>query len=207
MSKTKIALLVSTLACAQWADAGTLEELVNAQRDALRAESQRKAEPNRPPTAPVAAPVQAAVRPAKAAGDQRASELEDARLVAVYGPVGKLTAEIMTNGAVFPVKQGGDAIEGWRAESISQSRVVLQKLSANGKTTRTQTMYLSQAASNPAGATVQAPGAYVPPFPSQMPAPFPSSGPNVMPVMPPMMQPMPGAILPALSASPQLFPR
>lgn len=204
MSKTKIVLLLTTLLCAQWSAAGTLEELVDAQRESLRAEAQRKTEASKPLPVAQASPVQSVARSEKAIANKRASDLDDAKLIAVYGPLYALTAEIMFNGVVFPVKKGGETVEGWRVESINQSRVVLNKVSANGKTVRTQIMYLSDAAVNPALATGPIPSAMgmSMPLPSGslapfMPAPYTPTN-LVMP--PPVQSPMP-------QLPPAMYPR
>lgn len=180
MLKINTLLVVLGISIARFSSAGTLDDLVDSQREILIAEAQRKLDATKPP---VPLPQPSVARSTKKTNDKDDADLEDAKLIAIYGPVGQLTAEIMFQGAVFPVKQGGDSVEGWRVDSINQSRIVLQKLDKKGKTIRAQTMYLSAAASNPVATTLPTVAPMMlPPFPSPVVPPY--YGPSPMPSPP-----------------------
>lgn len=173
MSKINAVLLVvATSVLSHLACAATLDDLVDAQRAVLVMEAQKKLDASKP--SPVTPVVAQGVGRSESKRESKDTTLDEARLVAVYGPISRLTAEISYRGAVFPVRQGGESVEGWSAIAITQSKVVLSK-SSGGKKLRNQTIYLSDAAVNSTSAPAIGTGfngmmptgmsAYTPPVP------------------------------------------
>lgn len=211
MSKTNFAVLAFAAALiSSAAQASTLDELVEAQRAALLAAAQKKVDESKPaPVAPVAPVVVQSVGRIEPKREVRDTSLDQVTLIAVYGPLSRLIADIGYKGASFPVRAGDDAIEGWVADSITQSRVVLRKVDSKGKTVRRQTITLSDAAvtSSAASAVQAGAGGYLSGMGSfsqpggmpSMPIPMPTSMPMPMPV--PVQMPSP-APMPAPMASP-----
>jgi len=171
MFKTKrAAFVLCCLLAVKPVFANTLEELVAKQREAMAAEAEKKANANKPAPAPV---VPTFVPPAK----EKESNVDDLRLIAIYGVGQRLTADIYYNGAVFSVMQGAETIDGWRAESINSSRVVLRQFVAKaGRSTaaKRHVMYLAAPTMNVTTPNAQAQGLTSPAAPISSLPPLPA---------------------------------
>lgn len=148
-------------------NAAIIDELVEKQREAMVNEAEKKAAAGKP--APMPAPTFAATPKAK-----DAANIDDVRLIAIYGVGQKLTADIYYNGTIFSVTQGAETIEGWHAESIGSSRVVLRQYrSGKDKNQKRHVIYLSEATTNSTTPNAQSlpspaqPMTALPPLPAQ----------------------------------------
>lgn len=144
MLKSSILMLANVMLVLGICNAATIDELVASQRSAMQAEANKKAG-----AASQEAGVLVASTVKSAQTNVEHGKVDDLRLIAVYGVNRNLTADIFYNGAVFSVVQGGEAVEGWRAESITSSRVVLTHFAGGKKQKQKQhVIYLSDPTTN-----------------------------------------------------------
>ncbi|CAN7783683.1 type IV pilus biogenesis protein PilP [Cupriavidus necator] len=150
MSKTNaMAVLSAVLLCTSVAQAAPLRELVEEQRGAMadeiakkRAESKARVETPSVGTAPAAAPTQT-----QGAAEDNKPRIEDVAVVAVYGEVGKLTADVSLKGGVpTAVKEGYEVMPGWYVDSITSQRVNFTRGKKRGKGVTRHIVYLSEPA-------------------------------------------------------------
>uniref|UniRef100_UPI003F496231 type IV pilus biogenesis protein PilP n=1 Tax=Cupriavidus taiwanensis TaxID=164546 RepID=UPI003F496231 len=150
MSKTKpVAVLSAVLLCASVAQAAPLRDLVDEQRAAMadeiakkRAESKAKVDAPTAGTQSAAAPVQTQV-----VGEDTKPRIEDVAVVAVYGEVGKLTADVSVKGGVpTAVKEGYEVMPGWYVDSITSQRVNFTRGKKKATGVTRHVVYLSEPA-------------------------------------------------------------
>lgn len=150
MSKTKPVVVISAaLLLAQVAQGAPLRELVDEQRAAMadeiakkRAESRARVEV---PTA--AAPTAIVPVQTQVSRDDTTPRIADVAVVAVYGEVGKLTADVSVKGGVpTAVKEGYEVMPGWYVDSITSQRVNFTRGEKNGKGGARHVVYLSEPA-------------------------------------------------------------
>lgn len=183
MLKIKHLLPVLPLIFASASHAATIDELVDAQRTSMKYEAQKKTGANQPNSG--LQPVM--VSPQSGANSKSEKVLDDLRLAAVYGPSGKLSADIYLNGAIYSIKKGGEAIAGWSAVEITNSRVTLRKVTSQAKgkkagIAQTHVMYLSAPGTNMTTPNTHAGG--INSVSSGMPIPLPATGGQVPVVSP-----------------------
>lgn len=151
MSKIdRILLLLVGLFGSVVAQASTIDELIAQQREAASVAALKKSNESKlSAVSPLPAIVDVANNPvlpnvSVAPNRIENTKVDDLRLIAIYGVERNLTADIYYNGAVFSVSQGGETVDGWRVQTITPSRVVLQHLMAGkGKKQKTHVIYLS----------------------------------------------------------------
>lgn len=147
MSKTKPVVILAALLLAQLAQAAPLRELVDQQRAAMADEIAKKRTEARarvelPAVAAQTGVGAAQTRPAK---EDTTPRIEDVAVVAVYGEVGKLTADVSVKGGVpTAVKEGYEVMPGWYVESITSQRVNFKRGKKKGKGGVRHLVYLSE---------------------------------------------------------------
>ena len=152
MSKIeRVLLFLVSLFCCVTTHAATIDELIAQQREATSAAALKKiAESKIGATASLPGIVDVATVPVMPNGSPISvarienNKIDDLRLIAVYGVDRNLTADVYYNGAVFSVAQGGETIDGWRVQTITSPRVVLQQfIGVKKKMRKTHVLYLS----------------------------------------------------------------
>lgn len=166
---------------AQTAQAATIDELVATQREAMRAEMDKKiadAKGDKPATnapAPIATPAVAEAKEPKPK-----QTLDDIRVNGIYSDArGVVTVDVSVgNSASFPLTKGR-SIEGWSIASIDEASVTFQR----GKSGAKKTVYMAQPTVSAVAPTVVATAAAQQPmFPSPMSLPPAGLGPTRLPV-------------------------
>jgi len=149
MSKTKAFVVISAaLLVAQVAQAAPLRELVDEQRAAMADEiAKKRAESRTKGEVPAAgAPAVAAVQ-TQVAKEDTTPRIADVAVVAVYGEVGKLTADVSVKGGVpTAVKEGYEVMPGWYVDTITSQRVNFTRGKKKGKGGARHVVYLSEPA-------------------------------------------------------------
>lgn len=144
MSKVSRITALAVAFLAAWgsasARAGTIEDLANAQRERLIAEAQKGTQSNGQMMSTPAISASAPHRSSTTGAREHA--VDDLRLIGLYGVGSNLTADIYYNGVVFSVKEGATTVDGWKAEKIEPTRIVLSR-QAGKRSRRTHVLYLS----------------------------------------------------------------
>ncbi len=152
MSKIdSVLLFLAGLFCCVITHAATIDALIAQQREATNAVTLKKVGDTKIGTTPplpgivdlANVPVVSNVSPLGTARIEN-NKVDDLRLIAVYGLERNLTADIYYNGVVLSVAQGGETVDGWRVQTITSSRVILQQLiGSKKKMHKTHVLYLS----------------------------------------------------------------